>query len=149
MFMMDFIFEPMKLLVERAFPREKYTIGRLYVNDQYYCNTLEPPVRDYENGEEKVYGNSAIPKGEYEIMYRMSVSFKRLMPYLKNVPYFTGVMIHTGNTVKDTKGCILVGLNLLVGKVCHSKAMFRELDAEMYKAWKLKEKIIIEIVEPK
>ena len=139
----------MKLLVERAFPREKYTIGRLYVNDQYYCNTLEPPVRDYENGEVKVYGNSAIPKGEYEITYRYSVSFTRYMPYLKNVPYFTGVMIHTGNTVKDTKGCILVGLNLLVGKVCNSKAMFRELNAEMYKAWKRKEKITINIVEPK
>lgn len=139
----------MKLLLERAFPREKYTIGRLYVNDQYYCNTLEPPVRDYENGEEKIYGNSAIPKGEYEIVYRWSVTFKRTMPYLKNVPFFTGVMIHTGNTVKDTKGCILVGLNLLVGKVVHSNAMFRELDADMYKAWKRKEKITIEIVEPK
>ena len=139
----------MKLYLERAFHREKYTIGRLYVNDQYYCNTLEPPVRDYENGEVKVYGNSAIPKGEYEIVYRMSVRFKRLMPYLKNVPYFTGVMIHTGNTVNDTKGCILVGLNLLVGKVCHSKAMFRELNAEMFLAWKRKEKIIIKIVEPK
>ena len=146
---MDFIFEFMKLYLERAFPREKYTIGRLYVNDQYYCNTLEPPVRDYENGEEKVYGNSAIPKGEYEIIYRYSGSFIRYMPYLKNVPYFTGVMIHTGNTVKDTKGCILVGLNLLVGKVCHSRAMFRELDVEMYKAWKRKEKITIKIVEPK
>lgn len=139
----------MKLYLERAFPREKYTIGRLYVNDQYYCNTLEPPVRDYENGEAKVYGNSAIPKGEYEIVYRLSVTFKRTMPYLKNVPFFTGVMIHTGNTVKDTKGCILVGLNLLVGKVVHSKAMFRELDADMYKAWKRKEKITINIIEPK
>lgn len=139
----------MKLLVERAFPREKYTIGRLYVNDQYYCNTLEPPIRDYENGEVKINGNSAIPKGEYEIVYRWSVTIKRTMPYLKNVPFFTGVMIHTGNTVKDTKGCILVGLNLLVGKVVHSNAMFRELDADMYKAWKRKEKITIEIVEPK
>lgn len=145
---MDFTFEPMKLLLERAFPREKYTIGRLYVNDEYYCSTLEPPVRDYENGEEKVYGNSAIPKGEYEIMYRWSPTFRCAMPYLKNVPYFTGVMIHTGNSVKDTKGCILVGLNLLVGKVCNSKAMFRELNAAMFMAWNKKEKITIEIVEP-
>lgn len=146
---MDFTFEPMKLYLERAFLREKYTLGRLYVNDQYYCNTLEPPVRDYENGEEKVYGNSAIPKGEYEIMYRWSATYRRAMPYLKNVPYFTGVMIHMGNTVKDTKGCILVGLNLSVGKVWNSCATFRELDAEMYQAWKRKEKITIKIVEPK
>lgn len=138
----------MVLRLERSFPKAEYTIGRLFVNGEFYCHTLEPPVRDYEHGEEKVMGNSAIPKGTYFITYSYSVSFKRRMPYLRRVPMFTGVMIHTGNTVKDTKGCILVGLNLRVGMVCNSRAIFRELDNEMQKALKNKDLIYITIVEP-
>lgn len=142
-----FIFNAMELLLIRKFPRQNYTIGKLYVNGGFYCHTLEPPVRDYDHGEQKVYGNSAIPKGTYKINYRQSTTYNRKMPYLCNVPYFTGVMIHTGNTVKDTKGCILVGLNLLVGKLCNSRSMFRELDIEMQAAVKRKESITIKIEE--
>ena len=137
----------MELVLNRVTLNDHYTIGHLYVDGDFYCSTLEPPVRDYEHGEKKVYGNSAIPKGKYAIEFRHSPSYQCKMPYLCNVPYFTGVMIHTGNTVKDTKGCILVGDHLNVGRIEHSRAVFGMLKFLMFNALEKKEKICITINE--
>lgn len=137
----------MELVLNRVTLNDHYTIGHLYVDGEFYCSTLEPPVRDYEHGEKKVYGNSAIPKGKYKIKFGYSPSYRCEMPYLCNVPYFTGVMIHTGNTVKDTKGCILVGEHLNVGRVEHSRVWFLLLKKRMCKALENNEKICITINE--
>lgn len=137
----------MELVLNRVIRNERYTIGHLYVAGDFYCSTLEPPVRDYEHGEKKVYGNSAIPKGKYAIKFSYSPSFRCEMPYLCSVPDFTGIMIHTGNTVKDTKGCILVGDHLNVGRIEHSRACFRMLKNRMLKALENKEDICITINE--
>lgn len=109
----------MKLLLKRAAKRDTYTIGKLYVDGQYWCDTLEDPVRDLSR-EPKIPGRTAIPTGTYEVVVNISPKFKRLLPRLLNVPYFDGILIHRGNTAADTAGCILVGENRAVGKVLNS-----------------------------
>lgn len=116
----------MKLSLKRIALRPTYTIGRLYIDGEYFCDTCEDKVRDTnKNGvfdeEKKVYGETAIPYGTYTIILSMSNRFKRVLPLLLDVPYFEGVRIHSGNTAKDSLGCILVGENKQVGKVMNSR----------------------------
>lgn len=116
----------MELLVKRIAFRPTYTIGRMYVNGVKFSDTLEDPNRDlnkngvFDNGEKKVAGNTCIPFGRYKVIVNMSPKFKRELPRLLNVPEFEGILIHRGNTAKDTAGCILVGENKEVGKVLNS-----------------------------
>ncbi len=130
----------MKLFVKRRFKGEHYTIGSLYVNGEYFCDTLEDTVRDKNNdgdlndlGEEKVYGETAIPVGLYRVVMNRSPRFKRILPRLLDVPHFEGVLIHRGNYAKDTHGCILVGENTIKGMVCNSTPYERRLVALLKK----------------
>lgn len=109
----------MKLNLRRIALREGYTIGRLYVDGQYWCDTLEDRVRDLSK-ESKIPGQTAIPPGTYDVVVNISPKFKRLLPRLLRVPRFDGVLIHRGNTAADTAGCILVGENKAKGKVLNS-----------------------------
>ncbi len=109
----------MKLQLKRVALRDTYTIGKLYVDGQYWCDTLEDRVRDLSR-EKKVPGETAIPAGTYDIVVNISPKFKRLLPRLLGVPHFKGILIHRGNTDKDSAGCILVGENRTVGKVLNS-----------------------------
>lgn len=108
-----------QLLLKRVACRDSYTIGKLYLDGVYFCDTLEDKVRDL-NKEAKVPGETAIPAGRYKVIVNMSSRFKRLLPRLLNVPHFDGILIHRGNTSKDTSGCILVGENKQIGKVLNS-----------------------------
>jgi hypothetical protein len=83
-----------------------YTIGKLYVDDVYFCFTLEDKVRPEG---EKVDGQTAIPYGTYSVIIDHSNRFNRDLPHVLNVPGFEGIRIHTGNTDADTEGCILLG----------------------------------------
>ena len=118
----------MKLTLKRIALRSTYTIGRLYVDGNYFCDTLEDTVRDlnkngkFDNGEKKVYGKTAIPYGTYEIKWTYSPRFKKYTPQLMNVPSFEGIRIHSGNTSADTEGCLILGENKQVGKVLNSRA---------------------------
>ena len=98
----------------------------------YLCDTLEPTWRDYNNGAYKIKGRSAIPEGRYAVVITYSPKMKQWLPLLLNVPKFSGIRIHAGNSAKDTEGCILVGENREVGKV---------LDSRMWLS-RLKEKIV-------
>lgn len=81
------------------------TVGALYdETDAFVCYTLEDAIRTT-----KVYGKTAIPKGIYRLDYTHSGRFGRQLPLLVEVPYFSGIRIHAGNTVEDTDGCLLVG----------------------------------------
>lgn len=95
------------LRVERRIFTDDVTIGELYINNELFCYTLEDAVRP-----EKIYGKTAIPKGEYDVIINMSNRFKKLMPLLLKVPNYEGVRIHSGNTHLDTDGCIILGLGL-------------------------------------
>mgnify|MGYP001036463994 FL=1 len=110
----------MRLLLERIALRDTYTIGKLYVDGQYFCDTLEDRVRDLST-ERKVPGETAIPPGTYDVVVNISPKFKRLLPRLLRVPHFDGILIHAGNRPEDSAGCILVGENRVRGTVSNSR----------------------------
>lgn len=107
----------MKVEVKRTFKGTEYTIGKLYIDGHYLCDTLEDTVR---NGV-KIAGKTAIPAGTYKVKKTMSPRFKKVLPEILNVPGFTGVRIHAGNTAADTDGCLLLGLNKKKGQVLESQ----------------------------
>lgn len=118
----------MKLTLKRIALRPTYTIGKLYIDGAYFCDTLEDTVRDtnksgkFDNGEQKIKGKTAIPYGTYEIKWTYSPRFKKYTPQLMNVPSFEGIRVHAGNTSADTEGCLILGENKQVGKVLNSRA---------------------------
>lgn len=135
----------MKLKLIRKYCNETYTIGKLYIDGVYYCNTLEDTVRDLTK-ENKVYAQTAIPSGVYKVVVTMSNKFKRLLPLLLNVPYFEGIRIHRGNTANDSAGCILLGENKVKGKVINSTKYEIDLTNKLLSAQNNKEEITIEII---
>lgn len=143
----------MEVLIDRAWKKDGYTISRLYVNGKLFgCNTLEDTDRGLkqkmdldEIKNKKVYGQTAIPIGSYECVYTYSNRFKKMLPLLKDVPGFDGIRIHSGNSAKDTEGCILVGLNLKKGMVLNSREWTNKLVSKMKEAWNRKERVIIVI----
>lgn len=153
----------MKLLVDRKWKKDTYTIGRLFVNGVLFCNSLEDRDRGLKQTDslssiksKKVYGETAIPTGTYKVdMKTISPKYsavkwyydlcKGKMPRLKNVPGFEGILLHTGNTALDTLGCILVGKNTIKGKLTDSKNTFAKLYKQMKAAYDKGEEITIEI----
>lgn len=142
----------MRLRLERKYFKEDYTIGNLYVDGEFFSNTLEDKNRDlnkngrFDNGEAKVYGQTCIPFGTYRIIVNMSPKFGRELPRLLDVPHFEGILIHRGNTPENTLGCILVGENKVKGKVINSTPYEERLVRMMKEALSRGEDITIEIV---
>ena len=140
----------MKLTLKRIALRQTYTIGKLYIDDEYFCDTLEDTVRDFNkdgkfnNGEKKIKGKTAIPYGTYEIKWTYSPRFKKYTPQLMNVPSFEGIRIHSGNSSTDTEGCLLLGENKKVGMVLNSRATINKFYPLIKKACS-KGKVTIEI----
>lgn len=135
----------MKLKVERLWKKPGYTVGRLYVDGKFFCNTLEDTVRDL-NRERKVPGKTAIPYGEYKVVFNWSPKFGRNLPRLLNVPAFEGILIHPGNTADNSSGCILVGKNTKVGRLTESRYTSDRLNVLVKDAQRKGESITIEIV---
>lgn len=134
----------MEVKVRRIAKKETYTIGKMYIDGEYVCDTLEDKDRGLTSNMSvaqicgvKVHGETAIPTGRYLVdMKTVSPRFggraqyqfcKGRLPRLCNTPGYQGVLIHCGNTAKDTEGCILVGENKEKGKVLNSTATFRKL----------------------
>lgn len=141
----------MNITLNRIAKKSKYTIGKLYIDGEYFCDTIEDTDRgltqtmtDAQIKSKKVYGQTAIPTGTYKVIISYSNKFKRQMPLLLNVPGFLGIRIHSGNTEKDTEGCLIVGKNKVVGKVIESKDTYNKLFSILCKANK-KEAIKITI----
>lgn len=150
------------LTLSRKYFLPKYTIGKLYINGKYFCDTLEDTDRKLYQGmqkkwisERKVYGETAIPYGTYKITMKVkSNKFQKYnqyqfcegyLPRLIDVPAFEGVLIHIGNTPKDTLGCILVGENKVKGQVVNSTKCFKELYKILKEADDNSEEIYISI----
>lgn len=142
----------MKLTLKRTIIDSKYTGGELYINDEYFCKTLEDPNRDinkngiFDSGESKIYGNTCIPYGSYNVIVNMSPKFGRELPRLLDVPEFTGILIHRGNTVENTLGCILVGEKLEDGKLVNSSPYEERLVYRLKEAISKGETITIDII---
>ena len=141
----------MKLRVYRSECGDKSTIGDLYLEDKLIGHTCEDTDRMLEDGDGsgKVQGQTCIPRGTYEIKLTPSIRFKRTMPQLMDVPFFSGVRIHPGNTNEDTEGCLLVGSGVAVFNgvkgVTNSQATFKLLFAELELATQRGETISIDI----
>ena len=143
----------MKLTLERRYKCNGYTIGRLLVDGKYFCDTLEDADRGLTDAmtkaeikAKKLKSITAIPTGVYYITLGVvSPKFgndkfyqevcKGKLPRLMGVKGFEGVLIHCGNTAKDTDGCILVGENKVKGQVIKSKETFRKLYPLLKEAW--------------
>ena len=153
----------MELKLKRIAKRNGYTIGHLYVNGIYFSDTLEDSDRGLvgsmpldELKRKKLAHITAIPIGRYQISMnvispRLSKSkfYKQFgegrVPRLLNVPAFEGILIHCGNTAKDTDGCILVGKNSKVGMVLDSKNTYSNLYPLLEVAFRRSEKIFITV----
>ena len=153
----------MELKLNRIARKNGYTIGRLSINGKYFCDTLEDSDRGLSSSmsldvlkKKKLPHITAIPTGRYQItMDVISPRFSKSkfyqqfgegrVPRLLNVPAYQGVLIHCGNTAKDTDGCILVGKNTKVGMVLDSKQTYANLYPLLEAAAKHKENIFITI----
>ena len=134
----------MELKLLRRYCKSSYTIGHLYIDGKYFCDTLEDTVRDLVT-EKKVKGRTAIPAGRYRVVLNWSPRFGKPLPLLLDVPHFEGIRIHAGNTAKDTEGCILVGENRERGKVLNSRATMDRLMQVLISANNRNEEIWITI----
>lgn len=140
----------MRLTLKRIANKKDYCIGKLYINGKYFCDTLEDVDRglddtmtEEEIKEKKVYGKTAIPTGIYTVLLTYSPKYKKVMPLINNVKGYSGIRIHSGNTAKDTLGCLLVGKNTQVGMVTDSRNTYNALYKRLLQ--KGSNKITIEI----
>lgn len=150
----------MELILERKYRKPTYTIGKLYVVSNGVKQVISDTLEDYDRiyfGGSKVAGKTAIPRGRYEVVLNnYSPKFGNKEPYkslcggcvplIANVPNFSGVRIHIGNTEGDTDGCLLVGKNTVKGKVTESRNTFISLmEKYLTPARKRNEKVYITI----
>lgn len=141
----------MKLNLKRIALKSNYTIGKLFINDVYYCDTIEDKVIDinkngkFDDGLTKVMHQTAIPYGTFKVVVNYSPKFKRELPRLLDVPYFEGILIHNGSDQNSTSGCIIVGENKVVGKVTNSTFYMNNLTARIKDAQNKGETITITI----
>lgn len=127
----------MKIKVDRIYKGESYTIGKMYLNGEYFCDTLEDAIRPV-----KIPNETAIPAGTYKVEVTYSPRFKRNLPLLIDVPNYTGIRIHNGSNKDHTSGCILVGFNTAKGKLTDSRKTSDQLTEKLKS---LSEPIEIEI----
>lgn len=151
-----------ELKVTRNWKKDAYTVGRFFVDGKYWCNTLEDKDRDLHSSmpissirAKKVYGETAIPRGQYQIELSYSQKFAPrtwakkyggLVPEIKNVKGYSGVRIHPLNTAKDSLGCIGLGENRTKGRIDNStKWYYKLMDEILMPAYKAGETVTIDI----
>jgi hypothetical protein len=135
----------MKLKIVRKTFTNTETIGKLFIDGVFFCDTLEDVDRKLEKGGVKIPAQTAIPRGEYEIRITWSNRFQKYMIQIFGVKDFEGVRIHGGNSHKDTEGCPLVGAaaeNGLINSRITSQKLFDIVESAIGR----KEKVTISIV---
>ena len=143
----------MDILLKRIAKKPTYTIGKLYIDGKYFCDTIEDKDRGLTSSmsveeikKKKVYGETAIPTGTYTIVLNVqSAKFAKSEWYIKNchgarvprlinVKGYDGILIHAGNTAKDSYGCLLLGENKVVGQVINSKETCKKFYDKVFSA---------------
>ena len=143
----------MEILIQRRYKKESYTIGKMLINGEYFCDTLEDKDRGLTQSMSlaqvqklKVYGKTAIPTGEYSVKMTLSPHFNRVLPLVENVKGFDGIRIHNGQNADHSLGCILVGRNKIKGGLIDSRLTLDKLVMLLNGAEALKEPIKLKIV---
>ena len=126
-----------------------YTLSQMKTTLRTYW-VLEDPVREIEGQPVeawKVKGETAIPAGEYDLIVNFSNRFQKMLPQLIDVPGFTGVRIHTGNTTHDTEGCLLIGhgVDLDNGRITNSRAAMIDFMDELDHLYDMNQDVKIRI----
>lgn len=144
----------MEIKLIRKYRNSNYCIDKLYINNTYFSDALEDPDRGLissmsltEIQRIKIKGNTCIPYGTYNITITYSPKFKKNLPLVNKVKGFDGIRIHSGNTPKDTSGCILPGFNKIKGQVINSKDTTERLIALINTALSKGEKVTLEITK--
>ena len=152
----------MELKLKRFAFKNTYTVGKLYVDGAYFCDTIEDKDRGLDSSmtveqikAKKIASVTAIPTGRYAITLNVvSPKFKNRaqyafcsakLPRLIDVKGYDGVLIHIGNTAEESAGCILVGQNKVVGRVINSTETFKKLYGVLDAANKKGEKIYLTV----
>lgn len=142
----------MEIRVKRIARKDGYTIGRMSLNNEYFCDTLEDTDRGLNSAmsvdeilSKKRKGITAIPIGEYDVILTFSPKFKRVLPLLLNVPGYQYIRVHHGNLPSSTDGCLLVGENKVKGQIINSRATLERLMSVLLECEKKKEKVTITI----
>ena len=143
---LKYLKKSLKLVLDRVYYTRESTIGELSIDGKFECYILEDFDR-LSKARRKVHGKTAIPKGTYKIRLSKSSKFKRVLPLLINIPGFSGIRIHAGNTAKDTEGCLLPGATRSENFVGQSKRAFNKLFKKLVRARQDGKKIIIEVME--
>lgn len=139
----------MKLKLVRKNGTAGFTEGRLYIDDVFECFTVEDEDRKLETGGIKIKEKTAIPRGTYNITISMSNRFKKFLIEVLEVEQFSGIRMHSGNSSKDTEGCIIVGsINNKDDDdwVGASKVAYERLHKKVKTALSNKEKVTLEVI---
>ena len=139
----------MEIKVIRYILMNDYTIGKLYIDDEYITDTIEDKCRKIEKKEDKIYGITAIPHGRYPVVLDYSPKYSKLMPHILDVPYFEGIRIHSGNSDEDSLGCIIVGEyvpGVAGGWVSNSRLAYGKVFEKLKQASDKGERIFITIL---
>lgn len=159
----------MDIILHRSFLGKDYSIGHIYIGGSVFCDTIEDIDRDIDQAtslavirQKKVYGKTAIPTGRYKVELSPSPKYQKkaladsyfrqyanAMPHLLNVPGFSGILIHPGATANDTEGCVIVGRNLVKGKILQSRETFSRLYSMLSETERRGEDIYITITHDK
>lgn len=118
-----------ELALKRRWLTAASTVGELFIDGVFECFVLEDRFRPAP--EAKVKGATCIPLGRYRVEISHSPKFNRDLPLLLDVPGFTGVRIHPGNTPADTEGCLLPGRVRHGESVLESRVAFDALFAKL------------------
>jgi len=148
----------MNLLLRRRPTMKQTTFGRLAIDGQHVCDTLEDAIRETVAGgvpvsEWKKHGITAIPAGIYKLALVNSPKFGPDTLTLVNVPGFSEIRIHSGNDDADTEGCILVGTARDDpqgdgGDVVNSKIALAALKSKVVPVLKADQDVRIEVRNP-
>lgn len=117
----------MKLKLQRYLFTDDYTMGLLFIDDVYFCDTIEDKYRGQNLSKTKVMHETCIPYGVYSVKITYSPKYKKNMPQILDVPYFEGVRIHSGNKSTDSSGCVIVGIKSENGTVLQSRKTYNAL----------------------
>jgi len=150
----------MELLIERAYKKPSYTIGRFFINGERICETLEDTDRglrqdmsEVDIRKKKVWGQTAIPTGRYVVGFTYSPKFSQYtyakgggkIPVIYGVRGFDAIRIHSGNSASASEGCVLLGRNTAVGQVLQSVKTCEKVFDIMYTAYLKGEPIYLTI----